>query len=210
MSAFHEVSLPLAWALGARGGPTRRTSIVALGSGVERRATPWAHGRRRYELGGAVMNPDDLAALIAFFEARRGRLHGFRFRDALDWKSCAPSGTLSATDQVLGQGDGTRTQFQLRKGYGAGAHILWREITKPVAGSVVLAVGGQTLSAAGYSVDATRGVVTLLTPPAASAVVSAGFQFDTPVRFDADALEVTMDSPAAGRVLAAPLIEIKS
>lgn len=209
MSGFHEVSLPLAWALGARGGPTRRTSVVTLGSGAERRATPWAQGRRRYDLGGAVMSPDQLAALISFFEARQGRLWGFRFRDALDWKSCPPSATPGPLDQLLGQGDGVRTVFPLRKAYSAGEHVIWRSIVKPVAGSVVVAVDGQVVSETGYSVDPATGVVTLTNPPPANCPVTAGFVFDTPVRFDADALEVTLDSPSAGRVVSAPLIEIQ-
>lgn len=83
MSAFHEVSMPLPFALGASGGPERRVDIVALGSGAEARNTPWAHGRRRYDIGGAVRTLDEMHELIAFFEARRGKLHGFRFRDPL-------------------------------------------------------------------------------------------------------------------------------
>lgn len=104
MSAFHEVSMPLPFALGASGGPERRVDIVALGSGAEARNTPWAHGRRRYDIGGAVRTLDEMHELIAFFEARRGKLHGFRFRDPFDHKSCAPSQSVSALDQTLGEG----------------------------------------------------------------------------------------------------------
>ncbi len=208
MTAFHEALLPLPFALGASGGPERRVDIVTLGSGRENRNTPWAHGRRRYDIGGAVRTLDQLHDLIAFFEARRGRLHGFRFRDPFDNKSCAPSLTPAATNQSLGVGTGAQTVFQLQKSYGVGAEAYLRPITKPVAGSVSIAVNGVALAPAGFSVSTTTGQVTLTTPPANGAAVTAGFQFDTPVRFDIERLDLSIDAFGAGRAIAAPLVEI--
>ncbi len=204
MSAFHEVSLPLPFALGASGGPERRVDIVTLGSGREQRNTPWAHGRRRYDIGGAVRTLDELAELIAFFEARRGKLHGFRFRDPFDSKSCAPSAAVAATDQAIGEGDGETRAFQLVKAYGEYA----RPISKPVAGSVRVAVNGVELSAGDFAVDATTGAVTLDAAPAPGASITAGFLFDTPVRFDIDRLDLALDGFGAGRALSVPLVEI--
>lgn len=208
MSAFHEVLLPLPFALGASGGPERRVDIVTLGSGRESRNTPWAHGRRRYDIGGAVRTLDQLHDLIAFFEARRGRLHGFRFRDPFDSKSCAPSQTPVATNQLLGVGTGALTLFQLQKSYGAGAEAYLRPIAKPVAGSVSVAVNGVALAPAAFSVNTVTGQVTLATPPANGAAVTAGFQFDTPVRFDIERLDLSIDAFGAGRAISAPLVEI--
>src|SRR5690606_30161333 len=85
--AFHEVRLPARLAFGSTGGVERRTEITTLASGFERRSTPWAQGRRRYLIGAGLRSLDDMAELTAFFEARRGRLHGFRFRDFADCKS---------------------------------------------------------------------------------------------------------------------------
>lgn len=207
MTAFHEVSLPLAFALGASGGPERRVDIVALASGREVRNTPWAHGRRRYDIGGAVRTLDDLHTLTAFFEARRGMLYGFRFRDPFDCKSCAPSRTPTPMDQVIGAGDGATNTFQLSKLYGADDAAYARAIAKPVADSVLIAVDG-VLQTSGVSIDATTGVVTFAVAPASDAVISAGFSFDTPVRFDVDALDVSMDAFGAGRALSVRLIEV--
>lgn len=204
MSGFDEALFPLPLALGATGGPERRTDIVTLGSGREARNSPWAQGRRRYEIGGAVHTLDELHALVVFFEARRGRLNGFRFRDFLDWKSCAPSASPSALDQTLGAGDGAETVFQLRKSYGASE----RTILKPVEGSVLVAVDGGSLAADDFSVDVATGEVTLDAAPAADEAVTAGFLFDTPVRFDTDRLDIALDAFGAGRALAIPLIEI--
>lgn len=203
--AFHEVSLPARLAFGSTGGVERRTEIVTLASGYERRSTPWAQGRRRYLIGSNLRSLDDMAALTAFFEARRGRLYGFRFRDFADFKSCGPSGTVAATDQTIGFGDGARTTFPLTKSYGDQV----RDIRKPVAGSVRVAVNGAEPSASSWSVDAATGVVTFAVAPVTGMAVTAGFHFDTPVRFDADRIEVTLESFGAGRMVAMPLIEIR-
>jgi hypothetical protein len=108
--AFHEVRFPDAISRGARGGPERRTQIVELASGDEERNASWANSRRRYDVAYGIRRADDLAAVVAFFEARNGRLHGFRFKDWGDHKSCLPSGTPSPIDQPLGTGDGTTTR----------------------------------------------------------------------------------------------------
>lgn len=208
MSGFDEVLLPLPFALGASGGPERRVDIVALGSGREVRNTPWEHGRRRYDIGGAVRTLDELHELIAFFEARRGKLHGFRFRDPFDYKSCAPSQAPSALDHTIGVGGGGVTAFQLVKLYGAGVTAYARAIKKPTVGSVLVAVNDVALGGGAFSADATSGVVTLVSAPAAGAVVKAGFMFDTAVRFDIDRLDLSLDGFGAGRALAVPLIEI--
>ncbi|WP_339931405.1 DUF2460 domain-containing protein [uncultured Brevundimonas sp.] len=203
--AFHEVSLPARLAFGSTGGVERRTEVVTLGSGFERRSTPWAQGRRRYLIGANLRSLDDMATLTAFFEARRGRLYGFRFRDFADFKSCAPGGVVTATDQPLGTGDGTTTMFALGKVDGDQV----RDITKPVAGSVRVAVDGVELDGTAFGVEVPTGRVTLAMPPDPGAAVTAGFDFDTPVRFDADRIEVTLETFGAGRMVAMPLIEIR-
>lgn len=204
--SFHEVSLPLALALGASGGPMRRTDVVTLGSGFERRNSPWAHSRRRYEVGGAVSTLDQLHDLLAFFEARRGRLFGFRFRDPADWRSGPPSRAPTPLDQPLGVGDGANRTFQLAKTYGAGEHAYVRPIKKPVAGSVRAAVAGVETST--FTLDAASGLLTFAAAPPAGAAITAGFAFDTPVRFDADRLDIALDAFGAGRAVSVPLLEI--
>lgn len=207
--AFHEVRLPARLAFGSTGGVERRTEIVTLGSGFERRSTPWAQGRRRYLIGANLRSLDDMAVLTGFFEARRGRLFGFRFRDFADCKSCAPGAQPGPSDQHLSDGDGTRTVFQLVKRYGDGEDALARPIAKPVAGSVRIMVGEDELAPDAFALDATTGSVTLETPPGPGVAVAAGFEFDTPVRFDADRIEVTLESFDAGRMAAVPLIEVR-
>lgn len=210
MSAFHEVRLPVRLAFGGTSGIERRTEIVGLASGFEHRSSPWAHGRRRYLVGTATRSLDEAAELVAFFEARRGRLHGFRFRDPADFKSCAPSLTPAPGDQALGVGDGTLRTFALAKTYGDGETAMSRPIVKPQAGSVRVAVAGVEQAAGAFSVDAASGLVTLAAAPAAGAAVSAGFLFDTPVRFDLDRIDVTLEGFGAARVGAVPLVEVRA
>ena len=187
--AFHEVRFPDNISRGARGGPERRTQIVELASGDEERNASWANSRRRYDVAYGIRRADDLAAVVAFFEARNGRLHGFRFKDWGDHKSCLPSSTPSPTDQAIGTGDGTTTTFQLVKRYASGAQSWSRAIAKPVAGTSRIALGGVE-QPSGWSVDTATGVVTFGTAPSAGVAITAGFEFDVPVRFDTDALDV--------------------
>lgn len=208
MSAFHEIRFPDTISRGARGGPERRTQIVTLASGDEERNASWANSRRRYDVSYGIRRADDLAAVVAFFEARNGRLHGFRFKDWSDHRSGAPSQVVSATDQPIGTGDSTKTTFQLVKQYRSGPQSWTRAITKLVAGSVRVAVNGAELSS-GWSVDPTTGLVTFSTPPAAGAIITAGFEFDVPVRFDSDTMDVTLDIERLGSITSIPLVEIR-
>jgi uncharacterized protein (TIGR02217 family) len=206
--AFHEVRFPDDISRGARGGPERRTRIVELASGDEERNSPWADSRRRYDAAYGIRRADDLAAVVAFFEARHGRLYGFRWKDWSDYKSCLPSGSPSAADQIIGEGDGISTQFQLVKVYASGAQSYARRIVKPVAGTVLVALDG-TPQGSGWSVDPSTGVVSFAAAPGNGVIVTAGFEFDVPVRFDTDRLDVTLDIERMGSIASIPLVEIR-
>lgn len=206
--AFHEVRFPDTISRGARGGPERRTQIVELASGDEERNASWANSRRRYDVAYGIRRADDLAAVVAFFEARNGRLHGFRFKDWADYKSCLPSQVPGPTDQIIGTGDGSAKTFALLKRYASGAQSWSRAIAKPVAGSVRLALnGGEQMS--GWSVDNANGSITFAAAPGAGVAITAGFEFDVPVRFDTDTLDVTLDLERLGSITSIPLLEIR-
>lgn len=210
MSDFHEVRFPLDIARGARGGPERQTQIVTLASGREVRNSRWAHSRRRYDAGLGVRSLDALAEVVSFFEERRGRLYGFRWRDRLDCKSGPPSREPHADDQLIGTGDGVTATFQLCKSYGSGMEAYRRDIAKPVTGSVILAVDGTAQPPEAFVCEMTTGLVTFASGhvPAPGAAVSAGFAFDVPVRFDTDAIEVDLSAFEAGEIPHIPVVEI--
>ena len=210
--SFHEIRFPTAIARGSTGGPERRTDIVVLGSGHEERNQRWADSRRTYNAGYGIKTLDDLTAVAAFFEERRGRLYGFRWRDPLDYTSCPPGMTPSATDQTIGHGDGETTMFQLTKTYGD-AHLPWqRLITKPVEGTVLVGVDGaaQTDGQA-FVVNPANGQINFLAGhvPGPGAVISAGFAFDVPVRFDTDKLEINVAGLSHGSVPNIPIVEVR-
>jgi uncharacterized protein (TIGR02217 family) len=205
--ALHPIRFPLDVALGARGGPERATEVVTLASGHEERNSRWAHSRRRYNAGYGVKSRADMQAVLAFFEERRGRFHSFLWRDALDHSSNGTEMPLP-TDQELGVGDGAATAFQLRKKYGASFDPYWRPITRPVAGSVRVAVDGSEVTS-GFAVDAASGIISFAMAPAEGAIVTAGFLFDVPVRFDIDRLDIELSSFDAAEAPHIPLIEVR-
>lgn len=208
--SFHEALFPTDVSLGARGGPERRTEIVTTGSGREERNQSWSRSRRKWNAGYGVKRLSQIEPVIAFFEERRGRLYGFRWRDPLDHRSCVAGAQPTPFDQLLGLGDGERAQFQIIKKYGVIFAPYMRDIHKPVAGSVRVAVGGAEIAPANYSVNSTTGLITFAPGhlPGATQAVTAGFIFDTPARFDADYLEIDMASFEAGEIPQIPLIEI--
>ncbi len=209
IQAFHEVRFPIAPGLSGSGGPERRTDVIATGSGREERNARWAHSRRRYDVGSGIRTLADLAAVVAFFEERRGRLIGFRFRDRGDWTSALPGVTPGPTDQRIGTGDGTTRIFMLKKTYGRDFAPYERPVRKPVDGSVRAAVDGRELRAgADFGVDATTGTVTFAAAPGAGLAVTAGFAFDVPVRFDTDELFIDYEAFEAGAIPKIPLVEI--
>lgn len=206
MKAFSEERFPLAVGFGTSGGPERLTEIVRLSTGYETRNQRHRHSARRYDAGSGVKSLKDLSEVVAFFEARRGRLVAFRFRDPLDWHSGRHGMAPTPLDQTIGVGDGARRAFALTKTYGAGEDAYLRPIEKPVAASVRLAVDGVEVAA---SVDGATGIATLGAAPPPGASIAAGFEFDVPVRFDLDHLAVNLAAFEAGDIPSIPLVEVR-
>jgi uncharacterized protein (TIGR02217 family) len=196
--AFDDVRFPTAISRGSTGGPERRTVVVMTASGHEERNSRWAHSRRRYNAGFGVKSVAHLHAVIDFFEARRGRLHAFRFKDHADFK---------ASNQVIGTGDGVTASFQLVKTYGAPSRPYVRNIPAPVPGTVLVMVNG--VPATAFTLNAMMGVITFNSAPAVGASITASFEFDVPVRFDVDSITVNLSHFEAGDIPEIPLIEVR-
>ena len=207
---FHEVRFPANLSFGSVGGPERRTEIVTLANGFEERNSPWAHARRRYDAGVAMRSLDDVETPLAFFEARQGQLYAFRWKDWADFKSCAASRDPGHEDQEIGVGDGVRTEFQLCKTYVSGAQEYCRPIKKPVKGSVLVGIqGNPKVETVDYDLDLVTGTIRFFQPPDQDAVIHAGFEFDVPVRFDTDRVQVSVASFKAGDVPNVPIVEVR-
>ncbi|CTQ34233.1 DUF2460 domain-containing protein [Jannaschia rubra] len=209
--SFHEIRFPPRLSKGSIGGPERLTEVVTLANGHEERNTPWAHSRRRYDAGVGMRSLDDVGDLIAFFEARRGKLFGFRWKDWADFKTCRSSSQVSFRDQKIGTGDGVTTVFQLSKTYRSGEQTYTRPIGKPVAGSVRVGIQDDELrETVHYTVDPTRGLVTFGRAPDVGVDVTAGFEFDVPVRFDTDSIMTSVATFNAGEVPDVPIVEVRT
>lgn len=207
---FHEVRFPTSLSFGALGGPERRTEIVTLSNGFEERNTPWAHSRRRYDAGMGLRSLDDVETLIAFFEARCGQMYGFRWKDWSDYRSAKPSREISGDDQLIGMGDEVQDEFQIVKNYVSGEGRYARPITKLVDGSVKVSVSGSPVTeGVDYEVDLNTGVVTFGHPPDTQAEITAGYEFDVPVRFDMDTILTSMATFKAGQVPDVPVVEVR-
>lgn len=208
--SFHEIRFPASLSFGSIGGPERLTEIVTLASGFEERNTPWAQARRRYDAGVALRSLEDIEALIAFFEARQGQLYGFRWKDWSDFKSSRAGAAPAFDDQQIGVGDDATVAFQLLKTYRSGVQEAVRPIVKPVKGSVRIGLGDVEMrEGVHYAVDDTTGIVTFNEPPNRDVAVTAGYEFDVPVRFDTDRIAVSLASFQAGEVPNVPVVEVR-
>lgn len=207
--SFSDERFPLRLSLSTSGGPERRTDIVRLSTGFENRNQRQRHSARRYDAGSGVKALADLAAVLDFFEARRGQLVAFRFRDPFDHASARFGLPVTAFDQVLGSGDGERTEFQLVKRYGVGEGAYERPIRKPVAKTLRVALAGQAIET-GFRLDAATGVLSFAEAPPPGAQVTAGFLFDVPVRFDTDRLAINLAAFEAGEIPTIPLVEVRA
>ncbi|WP_299145026.1 DUF2460 domain-containing protein [uncultured Tateyamaria sp.] len=207
---FHEVRFPASLSFGSVGGPERRTEVVTLANGYEERNTPWAHSRRRYDAGLGLRSLDDIETLISFFEARMGQMYGFRWKDWSDFKSSAASAEPAFNDQTIARGNAVQDAFPLLKVYRSGDNSYARPISKPVLGSVRIGLGRDEMKeGVDYEVDVSTGIVTFQHAPEEDVEITAGFEFDVPVRFDTDQIQTSVSSFQAGSVPNVPIIEVR-
>lgn len=211
--SFHEVRFPDQISYGSRGGPGFATSIIETESGHEQRVARWQQARRRYNVSYGLRDLEDIRDVQKFYVARRGALNGFRYKDWFDFTSADDGESAPADDdQVIDEGDGSETEFQLVKNYESGNQTHIRRITKPVAGTVVVAVDGtpQTPST-DFTVDPATGIITFVSAPANGDEITAGFEFDVPVRFAKemdDLFSASYDAFESGSIPDIPLVEI--
>lgn len=212
LASFHDVLFPTSVSFGATGGPERRNEIAALTSGREKRNARLSQSRHFYDAGTGVRSLDDLHDVVTFFEARRGSLHAFRFRDPFDARSCRPAETPAAQDQLIGIGDGETSRFALVKTYGAGDDPYQRLIRKPVLPSLRIAIAGVEITSPGaFAFDDATGEIVFAAGaiPGDELAVTCGYEFDVPVRFDTERLSISLKAFKAGQIPSIPLIEVQ-
>lgn len=201
VSSFVEAQFPTNIAYGATGGAQYSTDIVETFGGYEQRNINWSAARGKWDVASGIKSLSDMEDFVNFFHARRGRAVGFRFKDWSDY---------SVTNGNIGTGDGVETDFQLRKQYTSGAVTINRTITKPVSGSLMVYVDAvlQTVTT-DYTINTATGLISFVSPPSNSAVITATFEFDVPVRFDTDELSLSVETLEIGQWSSIPIIEVR-
>lgn len=207
--SFHEVRMSARLAYGSTLGLEHQTEIAQMASGFEQRNNRWAHAKRKYNLAAGPRPMSELVNLLTFFEARGGRLYGFRWQDQFDFKSGSLTAQVTALDQSCRAIDSGGQDFQLQKLYQSGTSTVIRDIHKPVASTVTVAVDGSVLRPNAFTLNSINGTFRLNTAVTDTARVTAGYEFDVPVRFDVDVLEIEYTSADTGRINAIPLLELK-
>lgn len=197
--SFVEVQFPPDISYGATGGPMFSTDITETFGGWEQRNVNWSQARGQWNVSHGVKTETQLAVLLAFFRARRGKAVGFRFKDWSDFK---------AQNQIIGTGDGTQTAFQIVKSYTSGGTTVDRVIKKPVSGTVQVYKAG-VLQSSGYTVNAATGVVTFTAAPTSGQVITVNFEFDVPARFDTDQMDINLETYGASSWAGIPIVEIR-
>ncbi|KGM34773.1 DUF2460 domain-containing protein [Inquilinus limosus] len=218
--AFDDVRLPIYIERGAKGGPGFNTTVKEMASGKEKRNQNWSRSRAHWDIGFAIDDLDGLRPVMAFFYARRARARGFRFRDWSDYE---------LDRQQIGAGDGARRVFPIFKRYEAdGPAPFDRPITRPVRGTARVWLKGvlQTLLPDGWdagmpasprpmpaagkvAVDFNTGEVLFGTAPAAAASIEIECEFDVPVRFDMDELDLELRGGGLAAIPSIPIKELK-
>lgn len=213
MAFIETPRFPTDISFGSQSTPRYKTTVVVLGSGHEQRNAQWSQSRNRYDAAYGVKDVSDLESVINYFHAMEGRTHGFRFKDPLDYNTGGYKSSNSTTDVIQNAtADGATATFQLIKRYTKGTRTTVRNITKPVDGTVLVAIDGGTLTeGVDYSVNTTTGIITFLSSPlpsSAPGTITAGFDFDVPCRFDTDELPFSIEDIDLGTA-SIPIIEIR-
>ena len=199
--SFVEVQFSPSISLGATGGAMFSTDIIETYSGWEQRNINWSESRGRWNVATGIKTNADMDNFIAFFRSRKGRAVGFRFKDWTDYQ---------VINGDIATGDGSISNFQLRKQYISGNTTVNRPITKPVEGSYSIFIDGiEQVEAVDYTLDATTGIITFNTAPANNEVITASFEFDIPVRFDTDMMDITANTNALKSWGNIPVIELR-
>ena len=188
---FLEVDFPDAIAQGAVGGPEFSTDVIVLSSGFEQRNARWSEGRGRFDVSTGLKDPQDFEDLIAFAQVVRGRLFGFRFKHWLEYKSIAVDQPITKDDQIIGNGDGSTTIFQTVKNYTVGVQTVTKDIKKLKSGYLLAIEGILQNDPADYTIDLNTGLVTLTSAAGSGDNITSGYEFDIPVRFNTDIIQLS-------------------
>ena len=173
------------------------TTIITSKNGKEYRNVNWNNNKMKFNIVNGIKTKTELDEVIKFFRNVKGKAYGFRFKDWTDF---------SATNQQIGIGDKETKEFQLIKTYTINGNTYTRKIKKPVISTIKVFLDG--IETNDFSIDLTNGLITFEVAPSDTTIITANFEFDDPVRFNSDLLEVSLNSLSSGKINNLELIEI--
>lgn len=173
------------------------TTILKTKNGNEARNINWNINKMKFNIINGIKTKAELDEITSFFRNVKGCGYGFRFKDWIDYSVAA---------QQIGLGDGNTIKFQLIKTYTISGNTYARKITKPVISTIRIYLNG--IESDDFGVDLTNGLITFNTAPAMDAVITSDFEFDVPVRFNSDILEISLETINTGKIKELELIEI--
>lgn len=192
---------------GSQFGPTFRNVIQEAISGNEGRFAQWTKCRATGNVAFGLQNSSDpngdFNAIVAMWRAHFGSLLPFRFRDWSDYQ---------AFDEPFASGDGITRAFQICKVYDPSYKLLGIPGTLTYVRNITLLDGTPSIKVNGVVTTAltisASGLVTFTTAPPAGQSLNWTGQFDVPVRFDTDQLEVVTNEADLTSIRSLPIKEV--
>ncbi len=194
------VRLPEDVERGANGGPAWRTIVQTLSSGNEQRIQEWQEQRGAWQIGYGITTLALLQAVVDLFQAQKGRAFAFLFKDWSDF-----AGTAEATVPTVG--DAVETDFQMTRNYDTAVRSYARPITQTIDATVNVYID-TILQVSGFTLEA-GGIIRFSSPPAGGEVITADFEFDVPVRFNQDNLNIDVEVFDKGSIPDISIIEVR-
>lgn len=211
---FLSTEFPSPPGMGTKGGLAFNTSVTQMQGGGEKRNQRWANPLARYEIIVSNAKAIDYYPIVLLFAAAQARTHSWPFKDPLDSVSGAPGSTIAFDDCVIGTGDGILTAFQAVKTYTHGADVYSRKVTRLVTATVKSGVDGvEQTEGIDWTVDVNTGILTYVVAPLDTLVVTAGFEYRIPCRFDTDNLGTVFAAPTVSDGVVAtasfPIVQVR-
>lgn len=202
---FDEVRFPEDVSYGSSGGPVFKTQIFEAYRGGEKRNIDWASPLMEFDVAYGIRTDDQMARVIDFFNARQGKLRGFRYKNWANYQ---------IVNDNIAVGNGVSNRLPIIRTYGFPATQTYKRLYKIVPGSVVgVRIASEILTEGeDYIIDYNSGEIVFSTdriPGEGVPIKVTNLEFDEPVRFDTDNIQIVIDSYNNNSIGQLPLVGIR-
>lgn len=196
--SFVNITFPECISFGARSTVEWRSTVTASWGGAESRNQNWQDNLHDFDVGLAVRTVSDFQLVLDHFNAVRGRVNTFPFKNYLDFEATVANGVLLTTAGATVSGDGT---YYLYKRYSSGASAYDKQIVLPDNQVAVYRNRGGTITnitGSGATVTYSTGAVAITGHVGGDTYTWAG-TFKLLCRYDVDRLsaEIVNRQPGA-------------